>query len=124
MCYCYFFLLFFFAEGLAFDFFAGVFAFVIGFFLGVAFPLGEDVFAGAGFLPFGEDATVGLFFAGFSSSISTNFSTVQATLMETTSSPGFTSTTASPFVAARFRRAASSNLVDFGAPLLRWMVAM
>src|SRR3972149_5017910 len=58
------------------DFIADVFAFVAGFFFPASF-----------FVP------------SFSSA--TNLSTVQPTLTETTSSPGFISTTTSPFVAAR-----------------------
>ena len=72
------------------------------------FPLGDDVLC-----PFARPLAN-----------STNFSTVQPTLTETTSSPGFTSTTTSPFVAARLRIATSSKRVDFGAPLVRWMVAI
>ncbi len=66
------------------------------------------------------------FFTSFFSSFTvfTNLSTVQATITDVTASPGFTSTMASPFVAARLRIPAASNLADLGAPLLVWMVAM
>src|SRR5687767_8833699 len=88
------------------------------------FPFGDDVLAGA-LLPFADDfgadfpfreEVFGFTFSSFTRS--TNFSTVQPTLMETTSSPGFTSTITSPLVAARLRMPASSNRVDFGAPLV------
>src|SRR5512145_2893662 len=96
-------------------------------FFGAAFPFAEDVFP----FPFAEAFT----FASFLFPLSffaplplvggaTNLSTVQPTLTETTSSPGLTSTTTSPFVAARLRSPATSSRVDFGAPLVRWIVAM
>jgi hypothetical protein len=88
------------------------------------FPF-AGVFAPFGDFTFGFDlAFAASFFAGvFGFSASTNFSTVHATLTETTSSPGFTSTTTSPLVAARLRVPAASSRVDLGAPLLKWMVA-
>src|SRR5215216_19436 len=115
---------FFFFPGFAF-----VVAFLGGDFFAAAFVFrfGEDVFADVllfgvfpsaeGTLPFAFPFGDDVFLTSFSSS--TYRSTVQFTLTETTSSPGFTSTTTSPLVAARLRMATASSLVDFGAPLVR-----
>src|SRR6266542_6634394 len=106
------------------------------FFLATLFFAGFEVFftatfftglAGfAAFLPFeGFEATLFTFsFLLFSSTAFTTFtnlSTVQATMTDVTVSPGFTSTMASPFVAARLRTPAASSLADLGAPLLVWI---
>src|SRR5215208_2455133 len=102
-------------------FFFDVFIFVAGFFVALffagAFPFVDDVafFAGAlSFLFVAEDFPFaeGVFpFALPLGDGATYFSTVQFTLTETTSSPGFTSTTTSPLVAARLRTATVSRRV-------------
>jgi hypothetical protein len=76
-------------------------------FFAVTFAFGDFVFPLSAFL-FEDDV--------FSS---TNLSTIQLTLIETTSSPGFTSTITSPFVEARLRMPAASSRVDLGAALLK-----
>ena len=107
---------------LAFDF-----TFVEDTFITVFF-LGEAVFgflvADAFTLPFFFPFSVLLCPFALALEAATNLSTVQPMLTETTSSPGFTSTITSPLVAARLRIPAASSRVDFGAPLVRWIVAM
>src|SRR6188474_218166 len=85
-----------FLVGFVFFAFTGVFAFLAGAFAFVVF------FAATVLLPF-EDGALASFFLDFCpfscADASTNLSTVQPTLTETASSPGFTSTTTSPLVA-------------------------
>ena len=113
-----------FAFGLAFFPFTGAFTFLTGalFFFGEAgfdFP-----FADAFTLPFFFPLSEALCPFALTFDTVTNLSTVQAVLTETTSSPGLTSTIRSPLVEARLRMPAASSRVDFGAPLIRWMVAI
>ena len=88
------------------------FVFFAAFFEDTFFPFGDFVFPVAFF---GAD----LLPATFTFPAVTNFSTVHATLTERTSSPDFTSTIESPFVAARLRKPAASSRVDLGANFFR-----
>ena len=102
-----------FAFGLAFFPFTGAFTFLTGalFFFGEAgfdFP-----FADAFTLPFFFPSPDALCPFALTFDTGTNFSTVQPTLTETTSSPGFTSTTTSPLVDGALADAGSIQSCGF-----------
>jgi hypothetical protein len=118
-----FYFLFFFATGFAFT---GFEVFFVGAFF--AFEAGFEGFFAAAFFAFAGTAFFTAFFAaGFSSTalaVLINRSRVQPAAMAVIDSPGFTSTTRSPFEAARLRSPASSMRTDLAAPLLMCTVRM
>src|SRR5512143_2345096 len=75
----------------------------------------DEAFAGAA-CPLGR---FGAAFEAARGAAVTKRSTVHGTSRPTTSSPGFTSTMGSPFVAARFRTPAASSRADLAAPFVK-----